>query len=219
MAMGLQTTNTRDALVTEVRRRILSGELEPGTPLTEQGLATTFGVARPTVRSALQELVARHLVQRSDGRSLRVPVLTDDDVRDLFNVRQALEITAARQIVAQRRPLDAAEAALRVLEALPETAGWSERVEAHTAFHIALVEAAGSTRLSRIYPPLQEEMQLCLARLRGAYPDPRKLAIEHRELLDAYASGNWASAEGEMRDHLRRAREGLLSPVPEPLPH
>ncbi|GAB3145430.1 GntR family transcriptional regulator [Amycolatopsis stemonae] len=210
--MVLQTTNTRDALVAEVRRRILSGELEPGTPLTEQGLATTFGVARPTVRSALQELVARHLVERSDGRSLRVPVLTDDDVRDLFTVRLPLELLAARLIVAEGRSLAGAWAALAVLEALPPDAGWSERVEAHTAFHLALVDAAGSVRLSRIYPPMQEEMRLCLARLRGAYPDPGELAVEHRRLLEAIASGNRASAEAEMTDHLTRARDGLLTP-------
>jgi DNA-binding GntR family transcriptional regulator len=212
MAVGLQTTNTRDALVAEVRRRILSGGLEPGTPLTEQGLATMFGVARPTVRSALQELVSRHLVERSDGRSLRVPLLTDADVRDLFHVRLPLEVTAVRLIVAEGRSLEAAEAELSALEALPATAGWSDRVEAHTAFHLALVEAAGSVRLSRIYPPLQEEMQLCLARLRGSYPDPAELAVEHRRLLAAVASGNPASAEAEMRDHLDRALAGLLAP-------
>lgn len=206
--MVLQTTNTRDALVAEVRGRILSGVLSPGTPLTEQGLATTFGVARPTVRSALQELVARHLVERSDGRSLRVPVLSDADVRDLFTVRLPLELTAVRLLAG--RPLDGAWAALSVLEGLPPGAGWSERVEAHTAFHLALVDAAGSVRLSRIYPPLQEEMQLCLARLRGSYPDPGELAVEHRRLLEAIASGNPASAEAEMRDHLERARRGLL---------
>jgi DNA-binding GntR family transcriptional regulator len=206
--MVLQTTNTRDALVAEVRRQILSGSLAPGTPLTEQGLATTFGVARPTVRSALQELVARHLVERSDGRSLRVPVVTSADVRDLFTVRLPLELTAVRLLAG--RSLDVVWAALSALEALPAGAGWSERVEAHTAFHLALVDAAGSVRLSRIYPPLQEEMQLCLARLRGSYPDPGELAAEHRRLLEAIASGNRASAEAEMRDHLERARSGLL---------
>ncbi|MEU0792522.1 GntR family transcriptional regulator [Amycolatopsis sp. NPDC005961] len=208
--MVLQTTNTRDALVAEVRHQILSGVLAPGTALTEQGLATTFGVARPTVRSALQELVARHLVERSEGRSLRVPVLTSSDVRDLFTVRLPLELTAVRLIVGQGRPLDGVSTALSALEALPPGAGWSARVEAHTAFHLALVDAAGSVRLSRIYPPLQEEMQLCLARLRGSYPDPAELAVEHRRLLEAVASGNPASAEAEMRDHLERARRGLL---------
>jgi DNA-binding GntR family transcriptional regulator len=209
MAMALRTTNTRDALVAEVRQQILSGGLAPGTSLTEQGLATTFGVARPTVRSALQELVARHLVERGDGRSLRVPVLTEADVRDLFRVRLPLELTAVRALVSDGSSLTGPTAALTALEALPESASWADRVEAHTAFHIALVEAAGSPRLSRIYPPLQEEMQLCLAQLKQAYPDPAELAAEHRRLLEAVASGNPASAEAETRDHLERALKGL----------
>jgi DNA-binding GntR family transcriptional regulator len=209
----LQTTNTRDALVAEVRRRILGGELAPGTSLTEQGLATTFGVARPTVRSALQELVARHLVERPGGRSLRVPVLGDADVRDLFTVRLPLELTATRLIVESGRSPAALSAAAAVMEELPATAGWNERVEAHTAFHLALVDAAGSARLSRIYPPLQEEMQLCLARLRGSYPDPAELAAEHRRLAEAIASGDPVAAEAEMREHLERALAGLLGPT------
>ncbi len=76
---ALQTTSTRDALVAEVRRLILSGELAPGASLTETMLASMFGVARPTIRSALQELVARNLAQRANGRSLIVPVLTEAD--------------------------------------------------------------------------------------------------------------------------------------------
>ncbi|WP_410628442.1 GntR family transcriptional regulator [Amycolatopsis sp. cmx-8-4] len=209
MAMTLRTTNMRDALVAEVRQQILSGELAPGTALTEQGLATTFGVARPTVRSALQELVARHLVERADGRSLRVPVLTEADVRDLFRVRLPLELAAVRALVTDGGSLAGPAAALAVLEALPASASWAERVEAHTAFHVALVEAAGSPRLSRIYPPLQEEMQLCLAQLREAYPDPAELAAEHRRLLEAVESGNPASAEAETKDHLERALKSL----------
>lgn len=117
--MALRTTNMRDALVAEVRQQILSGELAPGTALTEQGLATTFGVARPTVRSALQELEARHLAERADGRSLRVPVLTEADVRDLFRVRLPLEVAAVRAVVTDGGSLAGPKAALAVLEALP----------------------------------------------------------------------------------------------------
>jgi DNA-binding GntR family transcriptional regulator len=170
-------------------------------------------VARPTVRSALQELVARHLVERPGGRSLRVPVLGDADVRDLFTARLPLELTATRLIVESGRSPAALSAAAAVMEELPATAGWNERVEAHTAFHLALVDAAGSPRLSRIYPPLQEEMQLCLARLRGSYPDPGELAAEHRRLAEAIASGDPVAAEAEMREHLERAPAGLLGPT------
>lgn len=210
VATTLQTMSTRDALVAEIRRRILSGELKPGEPLTENGLATAFGVARPTVRSALQELLARHLAQRSGGRSLQVPVFTPADVRDLFFVRTPLELEAVRRIVGEGRSQAAAEAKLADLEALPESASWGERVDAHTAFHIALIECAGSERLNRIYPAMQEEMQLCLAQLSDSYPGPHDLAAEHRVLLEAVRSGDADRAAEAMREHLDRAVRGLI---------
>jgi DNA-binding GntR family transcriptional regulator len=211
VSVTLQTTSTRDALVAEVRKQILSGQLRPGEPLTEAGLASTFGVARPTVRSALQVLVSRHLVQSSIGRSLTVPVLTEDDVRDLFFVRTPLELRAVREIVDKGLPLDRAEQSLAAMEALPENASWADRVEAHTAFHIALVDCAGSARLSRIYPAMQEEMQLCLAQLHSSYPGPHDLAVEHRDLLRAIQSGDADRACADMLEHLERAEAGLIN--------
>lgn len=210
MAVALQTTNTRDALVAELRKQILSGQLKGGAPLTENGLATDFGVARPTVRSALQELVSRNLVQRTNGRSLTIPLLTDADVRDLYFVRIPLELEAVKRIVDNGLSLVDAHRALAALEALPDNASWGERVEAHTAFHVALVNSAGSERLSRIYPALQEETQLCLAQLHVNYPGPQDLAAEHRELLRAVESGDLAVAQTEMREHLERAVHGLI---------
>ncbi|MEO6082914.1 MAG: GntR family transcriptional regulator [Umezawaea sp.] len=209
MSLTLQTTSTRDALVAEVRKQILSGELRPGEPLTEAGLASAFGVARPTVRSALQVLVSRHLVRSSGGRSLTVPVLTEEDVRDLFFVRTPLEVQAVREIVANGLPLDAAEQRLAAMEALPEDAAWGDRVEAHTAFHTSLVDAAGSVRLTRIYPAIQEEMQLCLAQLHPWYPGPHDLAVSHRALLEDIRSGDVERACAAMREHLALALSQL----------
>jgi DNA-binding GntR family transcriptional regulator len=205
VSLTLRTTSTRDALVAEVRKQILSGELRPGEPLTEAGLAGAFGVARPTVRSALQVLVSRHLVRSSGGRSLTVPVLTEEDVRDLFFVRTPLETQAVREIVANGLPLDGAERCLAAMEALPEAAAWGDRVEAHTAFHTALVDAAGSARLTRIYPAIQEEMQLCLAQLHPWYPGPHDLAVSHRALLEDIRSGDVERACTAMGEHLALA--------------
>lgn len=210
MSAVLHTTTTRDALVDAVRRQILSGELAPGEPLTEAGLAARFGVARPTVRSALQVLASRQLARSTGGRSLVVPVLTADDVRDLFFVRTPLELAAVRSIVDNGRSLAGAERALGELEALPDNASWGDRVEAHSTFHVALVDAAGSARLRRIYPAMQDEMRLCLARLRFSYPGPQDLAREHRRLLRAVQSGDADRAGTEMRRHLDRALRALV---------
>lgn len=201
----LRTVSTTDALIAELRLQILSGALPPGQPLPETSLAGDFGVARPTVRSALQSLAARNLVHRPPGKTATVPVLTTDDARDLYFVRAPLEIQAVTAIVRDELPVTGPRHELAELEALPADAGWGDRVQAHTAFHIALVQAAGSPRLNRVYPPLQEEMQLCLAQLHSSYPGPDDLAAEHRALLDAVTSGDVHTACAVMQEHLDHA--------------
>jgi DNA-binding GntR family transcriptional regulator len=207
MSPALQTTTTRDALVAEIRAQILGGALKPGTPLTETGLAAMFDVARPTVRSALQVLTSRHLAQQSQGRSLVVPVLDHEDVRDLYFVRVPLELEGVRVIVENGIALDEAEQYLEKMEQMPDDASWADRVEVHTAFHVAIVDAVGSQRLSRIYSTLQDEMQLCLAQIQQSYPNPQDLAREHRKLLDEIQSADLDRAQSEMRRHLARAVE------------
>ncbi|SNT35675.1 GntR family transcriptional regulator [Rhodococcoides kyotonense] len=205
MSVSLQITSTRDALVAEIRNQILSGELRPGEPLTETALAARFGVARPTVRSALQVLVGRHLAEQSHGRSLIVPQFDNGDVEDLYFVRIPLEMQGIRAIIENSRPLNEAEHCLKLMEAMPDDASWGVRVETHTAFHVALIDSVGSTRLSRIYASLQDEMQLCLAQLQRWYPNPQDLATEHRLLLDEILSGDIERAQAEMQRHLARA--------------
>ena len=209
MSVVLHTTSARDALVGAIRNQILSGALKPGTPLVETSLAATFGVARPTVRSALQVLVSRHLAQQSQGRSLIVPELDRDDVCDVYFVRLPLELESVRTIVEKGIALDAAERQLQRLEQMARETTWAERVEVHTAFHVAIVDAVGSERLSRIYSTLQEELQLCLAQLQSSYPNPQDLAREHRTLLMEIQSGDLDRAQAEMRRHLARAVENF----------
>ncbi|WP_037189017.1 GntR family transcriptional regulator [Rhodococcus sp. 114MFTsu3.1] len=205
MSVSLQITSTRDALVAEIRNQILGGDLRPGEPLTETALAARFGVARPTVRSALQVLVGRHLAEQSQGRSLIVPQFDNSDVEDLYFVRGPLEMEGIRVIIENSYPLDEAERCLGLMESMPDDASWGVRVETHTAFHVALIDAAGSARLSRIYASLQDEMQLCLAQLQRWYPNPQDLATEHRLLLDDIRSGDVARATDTMRRHLAQA--------------
>jgi DNA-binding GntR family transcriptional regulator len=208
-ARALQVVSTLDALSDSLRRRLLEGELEPGTALGEVELASEYGVARPTARAAIQALVAEGLLRREPNRSARVPELTADDVRDLFYVREALELQVVSTLVErQLRPPAAEEAVLR-LERLPRRAPWDEVVEADVDFHTALVEAAGSPRLERMYDTLQSEIRLCLVQLKPAYDDSAKVAAEHRELLEAIANGPKRTALRLMSEHLAMAVRDL----------
>ncbi|WP_308125725.1 GntR family transcriptional regulator [Nonomuraea ceibae] len=188
------------ALADALRRRVLSGEIEPGTPLPEQEIAAAYGVARPTVREALAVLVHEGLLRRERNRSAHVAEVTLSDLDDLMFVRRPLEDLMATAVAGRRVP--EADAALARMAALPADAPWSDSVAEHMALHEALIEAVGSPRLERLYGALAAETRLGLVRLRQVYEERDVLVREHRELLDAIAEGPAEAARAAVAAHL-----------------
>jgi DNA-binding GntR family transcriptional regulator len=207
---ALAAVSTQDALSDSLRQRILAGEFAPGTPLGEVDVATEYGVARPTARAAIQDLVHEGLLRREPNRSARVPELTADDVRDLFYVRAALEVHVVATLVERKLRPAPAERAVRRLEGLKRDAAWSDAVEADLEFHAALVEAVDSPRLARAFGALESEIRLCLVQMRPGYDDLSVLAREHRDLLEAVAAGPKRTATRLMTEHLEHGAAELL---------
>jgi DNA-binding GntR family transcriptional regulator len=196
----LKPVSTVEALAEALRARVLSGEIPPGTALPEQELSAFYGVARPTVREALAALVHEGLLRRERNRSAYVPEVTEADLADLMYVRQPLEELMAGALAGRRVP--DAQGALARLAVLDAAAPWSDVVAAHMALHAALVEAAGSPRLARLYASLAAETRLGLVRLRDLYGDRDELVAEHSALLDVIADGSPEEARRAARDHL-----------------
>src|SRR3954466_3926627 len=109
---SLDRSTLRERALEALRAAILSGQYRPGDHLGEVELATSLGVSRGTVREALRHLQQEGLVTAGTRGVLRGNSLTPTEVRELFQVRAALEGMAVREIIASPR-WDAAVAALR----------------------------------------------------------------------------------------------------------
>ena len=211
---GLAVTpiSTTEAVVVSLREKILDGAIAPGAPLPEADLTRDFGVARPTVRAAIQTLCHEGLLKRERNRSAFVPVLGHDDVRDLFSVRIPIECLIVRQVLERAAPLGEVHTAIARLSDLTASSHWSEVVEADLGFHHALARAVGSPRLERLYLSMSGEIRLCIAQLRPAWAGPTAMAGEHRELLDVIERGDVDAAVARMTAHLERAVRDLTQP-------
>ena len=207
--LAVQPISTTEAVVASLRARILDGKIQPGVRLPEVELAMEFGVARPTVRATIQTLCHEGLLVRERNRSAHIPVLTRDDILDLFSVRIPLECLVVREVLERGASLTPTREAMAVMEALPDDAGWHQVVAADGAFHHALVNAVGSPRLERLYGALSGEIRLCVAQLRPSWASPSAIGHEHHEVLDVLESGDVRAAEARMTAHLERAVRDL----------
>src|SRR5690606_7308296 len=90
------TTRASDRAYRALRDDIIDWALPPGTVLGEVEQADRIGVSRTPLREALSRLVADGLVAPQAGRGLVVTDVSVDNIRELFEVRRALEEQAAR---------------------------------------------------------------------------------------------------------------------------
>lgn len=206
MATAIQTVTVAEAVADELRRRLFAGDYPPGTALRDTELAVEFEAARPTVRAAVQHLVASGLLERGRGRSATVPVFAPGDVVDLYRVRESLELAAVRLVVENAASLTAMEQAVTALRSLPKHASWRRIANAEIEFHRALFATSGSPRLSRAFDLVADEFRLLVAQLRPEGRDPELAAAEHGELLLVLRVGRIRPATAAWRAHLAEAR-------------
>jgi DNA-binding GntR family transcriptional regulator len=179
---------TTPALIArQLRRAIGQGELAPGQQLNETELSRSLGVSRGPLREAMQRLTQEGLLVSIRNRGVFVIEVTDDDVRDMYLARTAVERAAAARLVR----LDPVGASGRLLEAVQAMSAAAERndadalTEADVDFHALLVSLAGSPRLSRMHTTLMIETRMCITALETRYSSHSVRAEEHLAIAHA----------------------------------
>src|SRR6476661_7471683 len=97
---NLDRSTLRERALEALRSAITSGQYRPGDHLSEVALAGHLGVSRGTVREALRHLQQEGLVTAGNRNMLRVSTISPKAVRELFQVRAALEGLAVAEIIA-----------------------------------------------------------------------------------------------------------------------
>jgi len=199
-------------IVERIRDGILSGTHPPGTQLHEVELAGRFGVSRGPLREAMQRLVQEGLLRSEPHRGIFVPELGAADIVDIFFVRATVETAAIRRVVETSRRAATARTLHEIAARMDAVLATGDRAaggELDFAFHRALVDAAGSDRLSRTYATVQAETRLCLHRLMGGYRDSRRLADEHHRLAELIEGAPIETILTELERHFGDPSETL----------
>src|SRR5260370_31149580 len=152
-----------DQVASILRRRILDGELLPGTALQEVPMATSLGVSRNTVREATRILSLEGLLKRSAQRGVAVAQLCLEDVAEIYRVRHLLEIPAVR--AAKMEDSDVLTEMRRALEGYEEAVegfDWVRAVRFDLNFHTLLIRYHRHSRLESFYENLLCELRLGL---------------------------------------------------------
>ena len=186
-----------------LREGILNGTFAPRSQLSEVALAQQLSVSRGPIREAMQRLLQEGLLRGERNRGVFVVDLGPGDVRDIYLARSAVERTAAA-IVAAGGSDDAFADLQSMVDQLASAVDstWVELTQLDLEFHRALVAAASSPRLDRMFRTLMAESQMCIARLEPFYPGREEVVREHQEIIDAIRARDLAEVDRLVAAHM-----------------
>ncbi|MBC5714449.1 GntR family transcriptional regulator [Roseburia sp. BX1005] len=182
----------RDVVFKTLREAILRGDLKPGERLMELQLAAKLGVSRTPIREAIRMLQQEGLAVTIPRRGAEVAAMTEKDMEDVLQVREALEILAV-QLASEKitkEQIAELEERLKAFEQAVETAEVKQIAQSDIDFHDLIYTAAENPRLVVLLNNLREQIY----RYRVEYLKDEKnyprLIEEHRQIMQGLKERN-----------------------------
>jgi DNA-binding GntR family transcriptional regulator len=193
-----------------LRERILTGGLAPGAPLVETTLAKTLGVSRTPVREALRRLEQDTLVERVH-RGLQVRAQSISEILEIYDVRIALEGTAAHAAAERQTEIDQIqlEQMLRVLEASKD-ASPPEVAQMNARLHRLIWRAGHNQALVDVLERLNMHLFRYPTTTYASPGRPEAAHIEHSKIVEAIIARDPERAAIVAMSHMTNARNTRL---------
>jgi DNA-binding GntR family transcriptional regulator len=200
-----------------VREAVLKRQLLPGERVTVRPLSERLGISPTPVKAALAVLEREGFLVSRKHSGYFVAELTAADMRDIYELRSAVDTLAARDI-ARARPQELLGRLSDLLagqrQAL-ESGDVTRYAELDREFHALIWEGSSNRRLLAIADLLGAQLQLGQNVTIAVPGRPEASLGEHAEILDALQSGDTAAAEQATRRHVAQVIRALESALPD----
>ncbi len=190
----------------EVRRLILSGDLKPGSRISQYELADDLQMSITPLREAIRRLASEGLVILGNHRDVRVAGVSSAEARQLHEVRLSLEPDATAMAAERRTEADIERMRTAASALVPVTRDWGDDgIAAHREFHRAVYCASNNDVMIRLLDDLWDKSDR-YRRIGLELPsgeEPRMVDFnEHQEILELIVSGDGEAASALARTHI-----------------
>jgi len=207
--------STKERVYEDLRRRILSGDLESDTPLTERELAERYNVSRTPVREALRLLESEQLVRSIPNVGSFVGGLSWSDARETFYIREVLEAYAAQLTVNRltKIQLDEISSMLEDQRVAIQNQDVDAYIRSDSKFHSILNNNCGNRTLIELINRLNDQTKIFIL-IRKSFETPENLENslqEHTEIISAIKDRNPDAVSRAVWQHGHRFFSGIGS--------
>jgi len=215
-ANGFPSRNLlKDQAYSALKDRILRGDLEPGTFLSERQIAGWLAMSKTPIRAALEKLEAEGFVTTSPQQGIVVRALSVHEIADQFEIRLALETFVARAVSGRLtdEQISRLEANLKAQKACLRQMNVQDSVRLDTEFHILFCRFLGNQEILKVMEQSRERIHRVILRVHEYNPARLKAGYaEHCAIADAVMCGDAELAVRRVQEHLEIGKQNLLSP-------
>ncbi|WP_416417783.1 GntR family transcriptional regulator [Paenarthrobacter aromaticivorans] len=212
----LEGRPTAQLIADQLRELIVQGAFSPGQQVNESALASQLSTSRGPLREALQRLCQEGILVSKRNRGVFVLELSTQDVKEIYAVREAVELAAANTLL-DSDPEQVADTCrelkgiIRNMAKQVAASDWQAIARLDMQFHTAFVSGTGNTRLIRIYETLAAESRMCILSLEVAYPRIDVLVQEHQQILELLEARDRSGLRQAIKRHMQKAVEDLTA--------
>jgi DNA-binding GntR family transcriptional regulator len=207
-----------DVVYEQLRTAIVELRIPPGAPLREADIAQGLSVSKTPVREALGRLEQDGLVELNSFRSAVVTEYTARDLQEIYELREIIEVAAARSAAESMSDKGLADLGRIASECVRLSAegGGPEMVRLISEFDTVLYEEMKNRRIRAILDNLAAHLAR-IGRLTTEIPGRIEASVqEHAQIYEAIKRRDPENAERFMRQHIRNVRDDQLRALPEP---
>ena len=205
----------RDVVFQTLRKAILVGEFKPGERLMEIALADKLGVSRTPVREAIRKLELEGLVVMIPRKGAEVASITEKDLRDVLEVRCALEELAA-QLACEKITEEGVvklEESVEGFKKAIQTKDLTTIVEKDVAFHDIIFQIGENERLIQIVNNLREQMYRYRFEYLKDISCHQGLIEEHRMIYESIVKKDKEAASQAAKLHIDNQEKAIVQQI------
>lgn len=192
-----------------IKEQIITNQIKAGELLTEEQLATRLNISRTPVRSALKQLVMERLAEINESKKVVVSKITQQDVKEVCEVRKALEPLALENIDVKNTDKLVKELK-KCIKAQSNARTHDVYLEQENLFHMLLAEAGENQFLCEMIERIQTMVKRYLI-LSGTLDRHSEEALdEHRTIVDFLEQKEMEKASAAMRTHLENVEKRMF---------
>ena len=201
--------NLTELTYRSIKQNVLDGTLGELSRLTEESLATQLGISKSPVREALNRLEAEGLVIIEARRGAYVRQFSPKEIRDLYELREILEVHAIEMATISPKLLTDLAASINKTKKFLKAGNKLEHIEEDMRFHGLITAATGNQELCRVLENVQQKALLC--RSKSYELSATTAPVAHMKIYQALKKDTKREARTAMRDHIVFVRERLLA--------